>query len=135
MVQLAERKSIRNDRVAKLICIRRDVSSVEELRVSQAAQRTGLAIGPKDSLAEGGLKESSLGSRSDVRTPRLRIFGCLDDAGRRHQLSCADIVDLEVEEERRRIVSNDENWVRCGVASLAKPKEVSERRAKLASPS
>ncbi|MEA2547388.1 MAG: hypothetical protein QOI09_2661, partial [Chloroflexota bacterium] len=55
-MQLAERKSIRNDRVAKLICIRRDVSSVEELRVSQAAQRTGLAIGPKDSLAEGGLK-------------------------------------------------------------------------------
>ena len=68
MVQLAQRQSVRHDRLAARMAVGQDVHRVEQLLVAQAVDGALLAVGPQDPLPELLLVHALLADARHVRS-------------------------------------------------------------------
>jgi hypothetical protein len=66
VVQLAERKTVRNDRLASRVTVRQDVRGLEQLAMSQTADAAAQPIGVKNTFAERRLVHPLGGENGDV---------------------------------------------------------------------
>ena len=72
VVELAERKTIRNDRLTERMAVGEEVRSVEQFPVPQPADGTGLSVCVENPSTERGLVEALDGESGDVTAPSVR---------------------------------------------------------------
>lgn len=78
VVQLAERQSVRDDRLPERVRVGQDVRGVQEFAVTQTAHGARLPVGGQDTLPEADLVQALLNQPGDVTAPRivLQRRGC-----------------------------------------------------------
>lgn len=100
VMELAERQTVADDRIAFVVCISHDVSRVQEFLMTQPTDRALLSIGIQDLNAEPLLMESPPHGRGDVLTPDLiAVLSSPMHAslGQIRDSRCLSHIDLEVQ--------------------------------------
>ena len=104
VVKLAQGETVANGGFAST-GVGKNVGGIQELLVTQAADRTSLSVGTDHALPEAGLMESNQLDPCRISAPDI-----LGQARIRLSLKRVWFVDGDREGQRRRVVIDDEHW-------------------------
>ncbi len=122
MVNLAQRKSVADDRLALLVQVGEDVGRIKQLRVTQVAHRAAFPVRLEYTLAEGSLVKSLDGEPGDVSATHL-----IDDSDSEIGSKKLDILACNRESAGGGIVRDDHCWPQSSVLPAVEPMEIDQR--------
>jgi hypothetical protein len=123
VVELAEGKSIRDERLPEGMLVRKDVRGVQKLPVAQTTNRAAFSIRSQHTLAEPGLMEPVASLDCHVGATSIGALVSEQRASGEHRA----IVDRYVERQMSRIVSYDIDWPLGQVPSRNDSTEIDQR--------
>src|SRR2546428_7122689 len=124
VVELAERETVGNDRLAQGMAVREDVSGFQQLVMAEPADGAALLVSAEHALAKAPLVQALPDHRGHVLSPRGQRRRVIDlPGGRRPDL----VIDRHDEAQGFGMVLDDEDRPRRFVEALDDAMEIDER--------